>query len=74
VNRIIDQVGLADKKGNTSLMLIGGAAQWSLSANVRQHARVLRIVKARAATATGDQRKVLDEILQAAQAAPPPEQ
>jgi hypothetical protein len=74
VIRIIDQIGLAESKGNTDLMLIGSAAQWSLSANVRQHARVLQIVKAKAATAAGDQRKILDEILHAAQAAPQPKQ
>jgi len=40
VLRVIDQMKLSDVKGNTEVMMIGGAASWSVSANARQHPRV----------------------------------
>ena len=63
VNRIIDQMKLADSKGNVEAMLIGGAAQWSVSANARQHKKVLEIVKARSGTADPQTKKLLNKIL-----------
>ena len=63
VNRIIDQMKLTDSKGNVEAMLIGGAAQWSVSANDRQHKKVLEIVKARTVTADSQTKKLLNEIL-----------
>ncbi len=63
VLRVIDQMKLANTKGNIGVMLIGGAAQWSIAANSRQHEKVQAIVKARAATADPTTRKMLKEIL-----------
>ena len=63
VLRIIDQLKLADVRGNLNAMMIGGAAHWSLSSNARQHDRVLSIVKARMLTADGDTKAKLQEIL-----------
>jgi len=63
VNRIIDQMKLVNSKGNIEAMLIGGAAQWSVSANARQHKKVLEIVKARAGAADPQTKKLLNEIL-----------
>ena len=69
VLRIIDQMKLADRRGDANTMLIGGAAQRSVSANAKQHERVLSIVKERAKTADPDTKAKLDEILSAAEAA-----
>jgi len=63
VLRIIDQIKLADVKGNVAVMMIGSAAEWSVSANARQHKRVLQIVRARAKTADPETRAVLQKIL-----------
>ena len=63
VLRVIDQLKLVKTKGNVSAMLIGGAARWSLSANARQHERVLKIVKAKAETADPETKVLLKEIL-----------
>jgi hypothetical protein len=68
VLRIIDQMKLADRRGDANAMLIGGAAQWSVSANARQHERVLSIVKERAKTADPDTKAKLDEISSGAEA------
>src|SRR5690606_1542126 len=51
VLRVIDQMKLSDVKGNTEVMMIGGAASWSVSANARQHPRVLEILQQRRNTA-----------------------
>jgi hypothetical protein len=63
VLRIIDQLKLADVRGNLNAMMIGGAAQWSLSSNARQHDKVLSIVKVRMSTADRDTKAKLQEIL-----------
>jgi len=63
VLRIIDQMKLVNTKGNISAMLIGGAAQWSVSANARQHEKVLKIVKEKAETADPETRVLLKTIL-----------
>ena len=63
VNRIIDQMKLADSKGNVETRLIGGAAQWSVSANARQHKKVLEVVKTRSNNADPQTKKLLDKIL-----------
>ena len=68
VLRIIDQMKLADRRGDANAMLIGGAAQRSVSANARQHERVLSIVKERAKTADPDTKAKLDEISSGAEA------
>jgi hypothetical protein len=63
VVRVIDQIKLANVKGNLSAKLIGGAAQWSVAANARQHERVLSIVKSQATSADPETRQALEEIL-----------
>lgn len=63
VLRVIDQMKLGNTKGNASAMLIGGAAQWSVSANARQHEKVLKIVKANVKTADPETKALLEEIL-----------
>ena len=68
VLRIIDQMKLADRRGDANAMLIGGAAQRSVSAHARQHEKVLSIVKERAQTADPETKAKLDEISSAAEA------
>lgn len=63
VARIIDQMHLVRSEGNVGAILIGGAAQWSVAANARQHKKVLEIVKAKAVTADAETKPLLDEIL-----------
>jgi hypothetical protein len=63
VNRIIDQMKLVGTRGNVKLLLIGGAAQWSVAANARQHKRVLAIVKARAERAYPVTREILSKVV-----------
>ena len=68
VLRIIDQMKLANRSGDANAMLIGGAAQWSVSANARQHEKVLAIVKERAKTADPETKAKLEEIASAVEA------
>jgi hypothetical protein len=63
VARIIDQVKRANAKGNISETLIGGAAEWSVSANARQHAKVLEIVRAKAEISDAETKAALHEII-----------
>jgi hypothetical protein len=63
VTRVIDQMKFADVKGNTEVMMVGGAASWSVSANARQHPKVLQILKRRAETADQETKKKIDLIL-----------
>lgn len=63
VERIIDQMKLAGSKENVEAMLIGGAAQWSVLANARQHKKVLEIVKNRRNNADPQTKALLNEIL-----------
>jgi hypothetical protein len=63
VLRVIDQMKLVNTKGDVGTMMIGGAAQWSVSANARQHEKVLKIVKARADAADPETKALLKEIL-----------
>ena len=63
VLRVINEMKLVHVKGDVGAMLIGGAAQWSVSANARQHERVLKIVKAKAETADPETKALLKTIL-----------
>jgi predicted ATP-grasp superfamily ATP-dependent carboligase len=54
---------LVGTRGNVKLLLIGGAAQWSVAANARQHKRVLAIVKARAERAYPVTREILSKVV-----------
>jgi hypothetical protein len=63
VLRIIDQLKLVNAQGDIGATLIGGAAQWSVSANARQHEKVLKIVRARVHTADPETKAILQKIL-----------
>lgn len=63
VLRIIDQMKTVNTKGDVGAMLIGGAAQWSVSANARQHDKVLGIVKVRVKAADPETKAMLEKIL-----------
>lgn len=65
VVRVIDKMKLVNTKGDIGTMMIGGAAKWSVSANARQHEKVLKIVKARVATADPETKSLLQEIVAA---------
>lgn len=62
VKRIASAVHLVED-GSGLEMVVGGAAQWSLTANARQHPRVREIVINLASQAEGTQKKMLEEIL-----------
>jgi hypothetical protein len=70
VNRIIDVLGmpLPEKgaPGRTEMLVLKGAAKWSLSSNIQQHRRVLHIANTRRAVESGVLRKELDEAIDAA--------
>lgn len=68
VLRVIDQIKLVKTKGDVGTMMIGGAAKWSVSANARQHDKVLKIVKAQATSADPETREHLKEILKGIEA------
>lgn len=74
VNRIIDVLGRPSPEkgapGSVEMLLLKGAAKWSLSSNVRQHRRVADIAKSRQAKESGELRKELDEALQNASRQP----
>ena len=61
--RIIDQMKLVNRTGDIEAKILGGAAQWSVSANVRQHDQVQQIVRAEAKTADPETRALLTAIL-----------
>jgi hypothetical protein len=63
VVRVIDQMKRANTKGNVGEMLIGGAAEWSVSANARQHTKVLQIVRAKSEVSDSETKASLREIL-----------
>lgn len=67
VERIIEVLGLPDPvqgaPDSVRILLLKGAARWSLSANIRQHRRVAEIAEARRTQASGQLRQALDEIL-----------
>jgi len=68
VLRVIDQMKLVKTKGDVGIMMIGGAAKWSVSANARQHDKVLKIVKSRVATADPETKVQLEDILKGIEA------
>lgn len=67
VERIIEVLGLPDPvqgaPDSVRILLLKGAARWSLSANIRQHRRAAEIAEARRTQASGQLRQTLDEIL-----------
>jgi hypothetical protein len=65
VVRVIDKMKLVNIRGDATAMMIGGAAKWSVSANARQHEKVLKIVKARVEAADPETKALLQEIVAA---------
>ena len=63
VLRIIGQMKRANAKGYIAETLIGGAAQWSVSANARQHQKVHSIVVASVATSDAETKELLKGII-----------
>ena len=63
VLRVIDQMKLVNRKGDIGAQLIGGAAEWSVSANTRQHERVQRVVRTRAESADSETKVLLKKIV-----------
>lgn len=63
INRIIDQMKRANSEKISDDRLIGEAARWSISANARQHKRVLEIVILQSNTADPQTKQLLNEIL-----------
>ena len=74
VNRIIDVLGRPSPEkgepGSIEMLLLKGAAKWSLSSNIRQHRRVAEITNARRAVESGPLRKELDEVIEKTTAKP----
>lgn len=68
VNRIIDVLGRPSPEkgepGSVEMLLLKGAAKWSLSSNIRQHRRVAEIANARRSIESGTLRKELDEVIE----------
>lgn len=63
VLRIIAQMNLASRRGDANAVQIGTAAEASIAAGARQHAKVLAIVKERAKTADAETRVKLEAII-----------
>lgn len=67
VNKIIDVLGRPSPEKNTEgsvkMIMMKGAAKWSLTSNMQQHQRVAEIVKMRRATESGVLKKELDEAI-----------
>lgn len=63
VERIITTLPWIDVKGDTSRLLIGGAANWSLTSNAVQHKRVLDICERVAQTQGAEVSAKLEEVI-----------
>lgn len=66
IKRIISVLHLREE-GHGMEIIIGGAAQWSLTSNAVQHKRVLNILKNEAKKSTGITKKILEEIIKNAE-------
>ncbi len=62
VQRIISVLHLS-RDGHGEEIIVGGAAQWSLKSNARQHPKVLEICKKEFLTAKGETKSLLGEIV-----------
>ena len=71
VKKIASAVHFA-KDGKGAQLMLGGAAQWSLTSQAAQHPRVLRVVQEEEKNSDGPQKAVLDEILKNAAKAKQP--
>lgn len=67
VNKIIDVLGRPSPEkgaqGSVEMLLLKGAAKWSLSSNIYQHKRVAEIAKTRRSIESGNLKKELDEAI-----------
>ena len=65
VNKIIDVLARPSPKkgteGSTNMLMMKGAAKWSLTSNIQQHTRVAGIVEKRRVTESSVLKKELDE-------------
>lgn len=66
VQRLISALPLLDTKGDVARMLIGGAAQWSLTSNAVQHPKVMEICEKELKTLPDDQKPTLEKIIESA--------
>jgi len=66
VQRIISTLPLAKTEGDVQKKLIGAAAQWSLTSNATQHARVMEICEADLKKLPNDQKDALAEVIKRA--------
>jgi hypothetical protein len=64
VQRLISALPMLDTKGDVTKMLIGGAAQWSLTSNAIQHPRVMEICETELNTLPNDQKPALRKIIE----------
>ena len=66
VQRLISALPMLDTKGDVARMLIGGAAQWSLTSNAVQHPKVMEICEKELKTLPDDQKPTLEKIIESA--------
>jgi len=67
VQRIISVLPWLQDRSNATKMLVGGAAQWSLTSNAMQHQRVMEICRREVATQPDEIKMVLREIIHRAE-------
>lgn len=65
VEKVARAVSLLNSENGDKVM-VGGAAQWSLVSNIKQHARVRQIVESLEKTGPQEQRDQIQELLQKA--------
>ena len=63
VQRLISALPMLDTKGDVTKMLIGGAAQWSLTSNAIQHPRVMEICETELKKLPDDQKGALEKVI-----------
>jgi hypothetical protein len=66
VQRIISVLPLVKEKKDIAKMLIGGAAQWSLTSNAKQHKKVMDICISEQKKLPADQAEILAEVIKRA--------
>jgi|SRR5208282_1500389 len=66
VQRLISALPMLDAEGDVMKMLIGGAAQWSLTSNAVQHPKVMEICEAELRILPEDQKPELTKIIKSA--------
>ena len=63
VREVIEILDLAEDKADPTVLVVGGAARWSLTSNAYQHKRVLAICEEGARASSGTRKRILDEIV-----------